>query len=105
MAQHLNKIYHKGRFRSRERDKHLGPFLKRVGNKRWRKTGKRLENVVDELPKQPSSKKRKKWLKVRITYTFWGASFTYSKKYRSLKDAQKAINRHNVIDSYIYNEE
>ncbi|NQX92967.1 MAG: hypothetical protein HRT74_12750 [Flavobacteriales bacterium] len=32
-----NKIYHKGRFRGGERIKHLRPYLKRLGNKRWRK--------------------------------------------------------------------
>ncbi|MGV6829667.1 MAG: hypothetical protein ACWA45_09760 [Flavobacteriales bacterium] len=35
-----NNTYHKGRFRNNEWAKHLRPFLKKNGNKRWRKTAK-----------------------------------------------------------------
>lgn len=43
----MKTLYNKGRFRSYEYAKHLRPFLKRIGNKKWRKTGK-LE-IEDQL--------------------------------------------------------
>jgi len=46
----LNKIYHKGKYRSGEWGKHLRPYLKRVGNKRWRKST--LENEIIRNPKK-----------------------------------------------------
>ena len=39
----LNKTYHKGKYRGGEWAKHLRPFLKKLGNKRWRKEGKKFE--------------------------------------------------------------
>ena len=41
----MKNSYNKGRFRDGEWAKHLRPWLKRVGNKRWRRTGK---NVKDQ---------------------------------------------------------
>lgn len=38
----LNKIYHKGKFRNGEWAKHLRPFLKKIGNRRWRRTNKKI---------------------------------------------------------------
>ncbi|MDX8570351.1 hypothetical protein OZ666_01570 [Elizabethkingia sp. HX QKY] len=43
----VKNLYNKGRFRSREYAKHLRPFLKRIGNKRWRKT--RLREIKNQL--------------------------------------------------------
>lgn len=43
----VKNLYNKGRFRSREYTKHLRPFLKRIGNKRWRKT--RLREIKNQL--------------------------------------------------------
>lgn len=39
----MKNIYNKGKNRDEEWAKHLRPILKRVGNKRFRKTGKNLE--------------------------------------------------------------
>ncbi|WP_157976841.1 hypothetical protein [Taibaiella helva] len=33
----MEHIYHKGKYRSGERDRHLRPYLKRKGNKAWHK--------------------------------------------------------------------
>lgn len=38
----MRNIYNKGSYRT-ERCKHLGPFLKRNGNRRWRKTANQLK--------------------------------------------------------------
>ncbi|MDQ8747621.1 hypothetical protein [Elizabethkingia miricola] len=43
----VENLYNKGRFRSQEYAKHLRPFLKRIGNKRWRKT--RLREIKNQL--------------------------------------------------------
>ncbi|HAY3563946.1 TPA: hypothetical protein JRW62_002979 [Elizabethkingia meningoseptica] len=43
----MKNLYNKGRFRSREYAKHLRPFLKRKGNKRWRRT--RMTEVKNQL--------------------------------------------------------
>lgn len=49
----LNKTYHKGKYRSGEWAKHLRPYLKRVGNKRWRKDGKDIEiTEIDNIKRQ-----------------------------------------------------
>jgi len=44
----MKNIYNKGRYRSREWAKHLRPFLKRTGNKKWRKTAKNITNVINK---------------------------------------------------------
>ncbi len=37
----MKNSYNKGKYRNYEWAKHLRKFLKRVGNKRWRKEGKK----------------------------------------------------------------
>ena len=54
----LNKIYHKG-YRSGEWAKHLLPFLKRVRNKKWRKTAKNLFEFEEEV-RTPKKRRLKK---------------------------------------------
>lgn len=48
----LNKTYHKGKYRGGEWAKHLRPFLKWLGNKRWRKDGKEIDLTETERIKQ-----------------------------------------------------
>ena len=43
----VENLYNKGRFRSQEYAKHLRPFLKRIGNKRWQKI--RLREIKNQL--------------------------------------------------------
>lgn len=43
----VKNLYNKGRFRSQEYAKHLRPFLKRIGNKRWLKI--RLREIKNQL--------------------------------------------------------
>ena len=54
----FNKIYHKGPFRSGEYAKHLRPYLKRKGNKRFRKF------VIDE-ERAPFPERRARLLRKR----------------------------------------
>lgn len=98
----LNKTYHKGKYRSHEWAKHLRPYLKRVGNKSWRRDGKKIE--VNELSQLRQRKKHtsKRQIKVRITKRFHGDSkSTTISKYRTLRDAQNAMKQANVIRAEI----
>ena len=98
----LNKTYHKGKYRSGEWAKHLRPYLKRVGNKRWRKDGKEIElNETNDLnPRKKYSTKRH--IKVKITKKFYGdLKWTTVSKYRTLRDAKNAMKQANVIKSEI----
>jgi len=98
----LNKTYHKGKYRSAEWAKHLRPYLKRVGNKRWRKDGKEIELTETENVKQRKKYSSKKHIKVRITKRFYGdLKWTTISKYRTLRDAKNAMNQANVIRAEI----
>jgi len=93
----LNGIYHKGRYRSGEWAKHLRPYLKRIGNKRWRKTGKDLE--TEGIP--AIARKRRSTIKpvvVKITYQV-NDERKYSRygKYRNMRDAQNAVQKPHVV--------
>lgn len=98
----LNKTYHKGKYRSGEWAKHLRPYLKRVGNKRWRKDGKEIElNETNDLNlrKKYSTKRH---IKVKITKKFYGdLKWTTVSKYRTLRDAKNAMKQVNVIKAEI----
>lgn len=97
----LNKTYHKGKFRSYEWAKHLRPFLKRIGNKRFRKTSINLEE--DELVKYRKSKKRhRKRIKAKITVQKFGdCKLSYYKSFKTVRDFNNAVNRPNVIRYFI----
>ncbi len=64
----MKNIYNKCRFRNGEYAKHLRPFLKRIGNKRWRKNQKK--QITDELfdfvrfQKDRKQKRIKIWVKI-----------------------------------------
>jgi hypothetical protein len=93
----LNKIYHKGRFRSGEWAKHLRPFLKRLGNKKFRKTAVNLEEY-DLVMFRKAKKKLKKRIRVKITISLFGdKKYSYYKNYRTMKDLNNAVKRPNVI--------
>lgn len=95
----FGKAYHKGRYRNGEWGKHLRPFQKRIGNKRWRRTSNILEKEI--ILNSPTSKKRKK-IKVKITTTTFGGRTTSSiSKYRTLRDAKNAMSRPNVVRATI----
>lgn len=103
MRTNLNSIYHKGKFCNGERAKHLRPYGKRTGNKRFRKTGKNNDaEITDNLIKWSKQRKTKKSIKVKITYYCIGDSkSTHIKRFRSIRDAENSMRRNNVIRSKI----
>lgn len=101
----LNKIYHKGRFRGGEWCKHLRPYLKRTGNKRWRKTGIQLTDS-DEPVLCRKKQRVKKNLTVRITtINHCGRKSTRTEKYRTMRDAENAMKRPHVLQALILKSE
>jgi len=100
----LNKTYHKGKFRSGEWAKHLRPYLKRLGNKRFRKTSPTMED--DEFDRFTKAKKKKarKRIRAKITIRFYRDNkISYYKSYRTMRDLENAVNRPNVITYTILN--
>lgn len=98
----LNKIYHKGTFRGGEWGKHIRPYLKRLGNKRWRKTGKGLPELEEHTNGFKARRKIKKEIKVRITLSLYGdRKITHFTRYKTMRDAENAMNRGNVIRAEI----
>lgn len=98
IVSNLNKIYHKGKFRNGEWDKHLRPFAKRIGNKRFRKAAVSIEE--DEFRKLMKFKKRsgRKRIKAKITVKLFGDTRTsYFRSYRNMKDLENSVKRPNVI--------
>lgn len=102
----LNKIYHKGRFRSGEWSKHLRPYLKRMGNKKFRRTAAVL--VQDESQRQGSfhKKKTKRKIKAKITIRFSNdRTYSYFRSYRTMRDLENAVKRPNVVRYMIIGDE
>lgn len=97
----LNKTYHKGKFRCGEWSKHLRPYLKRQGNKRFRKSA--LEFFDEELLMIPRrGKSNEKKIRVKITRehpTGWKSSSI--SKYRTLRDVENAMKANHVIRAII----
>jgi hypothetical protein len=92
-----NSIYHKGKYRSGEYAKHLRPFLKRVGNKKWRKEG-RLLTKDPEIRTIANKKGGKKPVLVKITHHIYGdKKVSEYRRYKTIKDAQQSLNRNSVI--------
>jgi len=98
----LNKTYHKGKYRAGEWAKHLRPYLKRLGNKRFRKDAATIDDIeFDKFAKSKKKKGRKK-IKAKITIkTFGDSKYSYYKSYRTMKDLEKAVQRPNVISYFI----
>ena len=98
---HFNKAYHKGKYRSGEWAKHLRTYLKRVGNKRWRRTGAGLTEI-EENDKTRKRNNEKRIIKVRITKMYYGGLKTKNiTKYRKIRDAENAMRQASVISAEI----
>jgi hypothetical protein len=102
----MTNIYNKGRFRSGEWAKHLRPFLKAKGNRRWRRTASNLKNLDLELDTETinlkTRSKSKKTLEVKFKLKSIGdRTYSYRAKYRNLRAANDAMKRNNVIDAKI----
>lgn len=98
----MRHIYNKGDFRNGEWAKHLRPYGKKLGNRKWRKTVK--ENVDEELIQNTTPDKstlnyhKKRQIIAKYTIVFFNTKWTRVKKYRKLRDAKNVMNRPNVIN-------
>ena len=103
----MTNIYNKGRYRSGEWAKHLRPFLKSIGNRKWRRTTNKLvkidnESGVDETINFKSKSKSKKIIEVRFRLKSIGdKTYSYNAKYRTMKSACDAMKRNKVIEAGI----
>lgn len=106
----MTNIYNKGCYRSGEWAKHLRPFLKKVGNRRWRRTTFKLVNdeIVEEeydFPNLKKHKKQKKIIEVKFKLkSFGNKTYSHTEKYSSLRAANDAVRRNNVIHARIIND-
>ena len=105
----MTNIYNKGVYRGGEWAKHLRPYLKKVGNRRWRRTAFNLERTdLEQLEISPNKTKTikgsKNTIKVKFTIKSIGdRTVSYKAKYKTLRSAQDAIKRNNVLRSKILN--
>jgi hypothetical protein len=102
----MTNIYNKGRYRSGEWAKHLRPFLKTIGNRRWRRTASNLKDldlVLDnETIDLKTRSKSKKTIEVKFRLMSIGdKTYSYRAKYRNMRAANDAMKRHNVIEAKI----
>lgn len=106
----MEHLYHKGKYRSREWCKHLRPFLKRTGNKRWRKDARlEIATSLDETAlavKGPETQRRSK-TRIRVRFTIRDGRFThtYNRFYKTRRSAEDAIRRNAVISVSIFRTE
>lgn len=96
----MRNLYNKGEYRT-ERCKHIGPYLKTLGNKKWRKTAKQyqLQNELIDLS-TPLKKRRTKSFKVFRVLIKTKSRFckrTVRTKYLTLRSAIDSIKRTNII--------
>jgi len=108
----MKNIYNKGRYRNGEYAKHLRPFLKTNGNRKWRRTAageikKALveDNQTNQVNQSKRiSRKQKKLIKVKAKkYWFRDLTRTYVRRYRTLRGAMDSLKRNNIIEGKIMN--
>jgi hypothetical protein len=106
----MKNIYNKGRYRNGEYAKHLRPFLKTNGNRKFRRTAKNeIENANSEMLEIEfqESKRIARKLKKEITVKAKKYSFnknlvrTYIKKYRTMRGALDSLKQNNIIEGKI----
>ncbi len=95
----LNKTYHKGKYRGGEWAKHLRPYLKRLGNKRFRKSAVSLEqSEFERYSRTKKNRINRKTIRAKITISLFGNStYSYYKSYRRKRDLENAVARPNVV--------
>jgi glycerol-3-phosphate dehydrogenase len=109
----MRSIYNKGKYRNGEWAKHLRPFLKKVGNRRWRMDAKsqiESELLISNPPQAAVEKsterirrKVEKKVKVKIAIKgLRGQPVSIIRKFRSLKAMKNSVSRNNVLGYYIY---
>jgi len=94
----MKNLYNKGKYRSFEYAKHLRPFLKRLGNKKWRKTKKQeIENQLNDFVRFQKARKKKQFkIWVKITTEDNARKYSEYKNFHSEKSFQDSIKRNSV---------
>lgn len=98
----MKNIYNKGTFRSFEYGK-IGPYLKKHGNKKWRRTEKsEIENQLSEDFKFfKQRKKRRKLIWAKITKEIYGKTHSEYKSFYSEKSFKDSIKRASVTRYFL----
>ncbi|MEC3875608.1 hypothetical protein [Chryseobacterium salviniae] len=101
----MKNLYNKGKYRSFEYAKHLRPFLKRIGNKKFRKTEKQeIESQLNDFVGfQKVRKKRQFKIWVKITTEDSIRKYSEYKNFYSEKSFQDSIKRNAVTHFFIIN--
>ena len=103
----MKNIYNKGKYRDGEWAKHLRPYLKRIGNKRWRRTSSTIavneyDAAISEIISPRTKKRIRKLIEVKFRIRSIGdRTYSYKQKYHSLRSAKDAMKRGNVVDAKI----
>lgn len=100
----MKNLYNKGTFRSYEWGK-IGPYLKKRGNKKWRRTEKvEIENQLNETIKFfKQRKKRRKLIWVKITREINGRTDSDYRSFYSQKSFKSCISRAHITRYFLIN--
>jgi len=102
----MKNLYNKGTFRGYEYTKHLRPFGKKLGNRKWRATVSTIineqlsleQNNIVDIRNPAIRKKRRKTIKVKITYKGYNDKLTSEyRSYQSHKELEDSIKRNKVV--------
>ncbi|WP_445458235.1 hypothetical protein [Flavobacterium sp. HNIBRBA15423] len=102
----MKNLYNKGTFRGYEYAKHLHPFGKKLGNRKWRATVSTIineqlsleQNNIVDIRNPAIRKKRRKTIKVKITYKGYNDTLTSEyRSYKSHKELEDSIKRNKVV--------
>jgi len=101
----MKNIYNKGSFRSYEYGK-IGPYLKKYGNKKWRRTEKsEIENQLSEITKFfKQRKKKRKLIWAKITREVNGKTNSEYRSFYSEKSFKSSINRAHITRYFLIND-
>lgn len=97
----MKRIYHKGRFRCGEWGKHLRPYCKKVGNRRYRRTAKAdiESHVSDSVLSVKPENRRKRVVIVKYTHVSpRGVKVTRVRKFVKVRDAHNALSKPGVYN-------
>lgn len=100
----MKNLYNKGTFRNSEYGK-IGPYLKKLGNKKWRRTEKsEIENQLNETIKIfKQRKKRRKIIWAKVTREIYGRTDSDYRSFYSEKAFKDSINRAYVTRYFLIN--
>lgn len=100
----MQNHYNKGRFRGHEYGK-IPPYLKKLGNRKWRQTAKEINISHSELFFETNVQLPKKRFKsierIKVKITFLGYNETKTSRYityKNRKALQDSIKRNNIIN-------